>query len=119
MSDQEMMAFARQYATTIELDKAWSRVEVDHTTDGDRIGFAIWYKGQPSHRTVVEDTTHMVRTVLMGLMARGKSPAADDISVSVMAYAYQQGETGQMIPINLGRARYSPYEDNIEFKNAY
>lgn len=103
------------------LNQKWENIEVMNASDND-YRIAINYKESASisgYAEIERDTKSVVRVALKTLVAEGKSPSKEWISVFVHArQPAGVGETGQPVTRTLGRASYDFNNDNINFERS-
>jgi hypothetical protein len=100
-----------------KLRGTWDRIDVD-TAKENKYVLKVVYGSPPTNPAVIWlDTRTVARAVLSELVAVGRHPSSDHISLWVWAQSLAgKGETGRQLVIPHGHAEYNDQNDQIEFK---
>jgi len=94
----------------------WDKVRFDEISKSN-FRLTILYRQTPSgYREIETDTKRVARAVLKVLIADGRDPHGEWISVFVHAHKPERGETGAALVRNFGRTSYDFNTDQLEFK---
>jgi hypothetical protein len=97
----------------------WGKIAVDSSSSDRSYDLTLVYRTMPSGLQEVEsDTKRIARAVLKTLIADGRKPRQEMISVNVSAHMPFRGETGAAMARVFGMTHYSYANDSLQFKPA-
>lgn len=109
-------AFGKAVAARTKATAKWDGIQVEKA-DGRNYRLILMYKADPSNQAEVRrDTKAVVQAALDELVAQGRRPAEEQLSVTTWAHKPEKGATGQNLTRVYGRSVYDYNNDSITYK---
>lgn len=106
--------FNKVFTTRKRQKKCDITIEFKEMKNNDFVMNLVFSNVQPISN-VADDTNTLVRATLANIMASGRKPADEHISVMVWGHTPVKGETGAERVLVYGYSRYNYNSDSVEF----